>query len=516
MWPFSSNSASSSSAIITNRLDALRTAESKLLEYAKSRFLNSADYQSCESNNIRFELFDTPIDIPSVIRRHDDAAASGRNSIAMVIPELSTHADLQKLTIHGVKVTNNDELLNDNKSLPKPPLVLLHGYANGSLYFYRNFTGLAKYFDTIYALDMLGWGLSSRPKFDLVSSSSPSSDDLLSSSSSSSSNVDSTTTTTTTTTTRNAESFFVESLESWRVQHNLSKMTLAGHSMGGYVATAYAERYPNRVHKLILLSPVGVPHPPSVEEQRTVMSNVPFYLRYMFKLVRYLFDSRGITPGDFLRSLPLYKSREFVDSYIHRRLPAITDVDERTVLGEYLYQNSMLPGSGEYCLSDILTSSAHARVPLVERIPHLVPAAAVGTSDGLEIHTIYGERDWMDYTGGFDAQRLCNSRRVEWETNGRTGLPPPKVFVHSIQDAGHLLMLDNNEAFNFAVIQAASGNTGNEGGFSSSSILQKSMRESGVSSSSSHLFLNDVSAASFFRGPRWNTKNEQEEEKGDS
>lgn len=497
MWPFSSNSASSS-AIITNRLDALRTAESKLLEYAKSRFLNSAD--SSESI-IRFELFDTPIDIPSVIRRHDDASGPG-NSVAMVIPELSNNEDLQKFTIHGVKVTNDQ--LND-KSLP-PPLVLLHGYANGSLYFYRNFMGLSKYFGTVYALDMLGWGLSSRPKFDLISS--PSSDLP----SSSSDDVDSTIAT------RNAESFFVESLESWRVKHNLSKMTLAGHSMGGYIATAYAERYPNRVHKLILLSPVGVPHPPSIEERRTMMSNLPFYVRYVFKMVRYLFDSRGITPGDFLRSLPLYKSREFVDSYINRRLPAITDVDERSVLGEYLYQNSMLPGSGEYCLTDILTSSAHARVPLVERIPHLVPAAAAGTSDGLEIHTIYGERDWMDYTGGFDAQRLCNARRLEWETDGRVGEPPPKVFVHGIQNAGHLLMLDNNEEFNFAVIQAANGNIDNEGGGGGgfSSRLKKTRGESGVSSSDSHLFLNEVSAALFFRGPRWNVKSEEKDDGDDS
>lgn len=501
MWPFSSNPSSLSN--ITNRLDALRTAESKLLEYAKTRFMQNNSGPDMSESNIRFELFDTPIDIPSVIRRHDDASGPG-NRVAMVIPELSKEEDLQKLSIHGIKVTN-DQL--NNKSLP-PPLVLLHGYANGSLYFYRNFMGLSKYFGTVCALDMLGWGLSSRPKFDLVSS--PSSDDL---SSSLSSSLDDSTAAT-----RNAESFFVESLESWRVKHNLSKITLAGHSMGGYIATAYAERYPNRVHKLILLSPVGVPHPPSIEEQRTMMSNVPFYVRYMFKMVRYLFDSHGITPGDFLRSLPSYKSREFVDSYINRRLPAITDLDERSVLGEYLYQNSMLPGSGEYCLTDILTSSAHARMPLVERILNL---AADNDDDGLEVHTIYGERDWMDYTGGFDAQRLCNARRVEWETNGRNGQAPPRVFVHGIQDAGHLLMLDNNEAFNFAVIQAASeiqaaiGNMGNEGQGGSSSRLQKFRGESGISTSDSHLFLNEMSAASFFRGPRWNSKNEQEKDDDD-
>jgi hypothetical protein len=89
MWPFSSNSASSS-AIVKNRLDALRTAESKLLEYAKSRFLNPAD---SSVSNIRFELFDTPIDIPSVIRRHDDASGPG-NSVAMVIPDMPCTLEL--------------------------------------------------------------------------------------------------------------------------------------------------------------------------------------------------------------------------------------------------------------------------------------------------------------------------------------------------------------------------------------------------------------------------------------
>ena len=37
---------------------------------------------------------------------------------------------------------------------------------------------------------------------------------------------------------------------------------MAGHSMGGYVSTCYALRYPEEIHKLLLLSPVGVPEKP--------------------------------------------------------------------------------------------------------------------------------------------------------------------------------------------------------------------------------------------------------------
>lgn len=64
---------------------------------------------------------------------------------------------------------------------------------------------------------MLGWGRSSRPKFELLTSTSndeSSNDD--------SSNIDSITKQQVST----AESFFVESLESWRKHHNLPKLNL--------------------------------------------------------------------------------------------------------------------------------------------------------------------------------------------------------------------------------------------------------------------------------------------------
>jgi cardiolipin-specific phospholipase len=43
----------------------------------------------------------------------------------------------------------------------------------------------------------------------------------------------------------------------------LEKMTLIGHSLGGYLTVAYALKYPTRVDKLILLSPAGVPRDPN-------------------------------------------------------------------------------------------------------------------------------------------------------------------------------------------------------------------------------------------------------------
>jgi len=58
--------------------------------------------------------------------------------------------------------------------------------------------------------------------------------------------------------TKEANLFFVESLELWRRKMKLSKMNLLGHSLGGYISTKYAAIYPERVSRLILLSPLGV------------------------------------------------------------------------------------------------------------------------------------------------------------------------------------------------------------------------------------------------------------------
>jgi cardiolipin-specific phospholipase len=55
------------------------------------------------------------------------------------------------------------------------------------------------------------------------------------------------------------EAYFVDSLEGWRKAKKIEKMTIVAHSMGGYVSCRYAEKFPHRIDKLVLVSPVGVP-----------------------------------------------------------------------------------------------------------------------------------------------------------------------------------------------------------------------------------------------------------------
>ncbi|KAL9178308.1 hypothetical protein ACHAXT_001736 [Thalassiosira profunda] len=481
-----------SSVNVADRVASLKEAEGRLFDFARTRFAHGQE----ESNH--FELFDTPINVPSVIK---DASCQVHGSSADAVAE-------NGYSLHGVEVTNRRlsslaEGGSAASTAKQPaPLVLLHGYANGSLYFYRNLMGLSHYFGSIYALDLLGWGLSSRPKFELIAGDEGGDIEIDKSLSKEDKAI-----LKTKQKVSSAESFFVESLESWRKQHDLPKLTLAGHSMGGYLSVAYAERYPEHVERLILLSPVGVPEKQAEDERK--IDHLPFYVRGMIKTVRYLFN-KGVTPGAFLRSLPHSKSKQMVDGYITNRLPAISCPEEQEHLSEYLYQNSMLPGSGEMCLGEILTAGAFAKVPLVDRIPEIKTK---------EVHFIYGQNDWMDFKGGLDTQRLCHQKQLEWEKQqssgagdaGSSSSPPPKIFVHGVKDASHLLMLDNYKEFNAAVIIASGGEKNlPPNAPRPMELVCDEVARSGASHHGRRHSVGEDGAKAFFRGPRWNRGQESE------
>ena len=352
------------------QVDGLRAAEKQLMKLAG---LDSST----------FRIFDTGIPRFRVpLTKHSD-------KIYMSYPD--------EYIMHGIEVTNRSECTPRHSS----PLVLLHGYYNGGAYFYRNFQGLTKYFPKIFALDLLGWGLSSRPAF-------------------------------TASTTEQAEDFFVESLEAWREEHKIERMILAGHSMGGYLGVAYCERYPERVDRLILLSPVGVPDEDAqVIAQRQASLQSSWRGRALWGFYSTLFG-RQYSMGDVLRRLPSGRSRAFLQNYVENRLPAIEDPNEQQALTDYLYHNATLPGSGEYALHRILTPHIFAQRPLVHRIPRLKVN---------HISFLYGEHDWMDPGGGVDTKAAA--------------APHQTVQLYKVSHAGHLLMLENPEGFNRALTLAA-------------------------------------------------------------
>jgi len=372
----------SAATTLAKRIETLRTAEAGLVSLTKN-FGNPEDYH--------IEVFDTLIPKSCVPIKKSDC---------MLCPDKN---DDDNYIIHAVRVTDTSK--DGKDEIPRrAPLVLMHGYCNAALYFYRNLNGLRKHFQSVYSIDMFGWGLSSRPKFK-----------------------------TTDNTIESAEDVFVESLEAWRRVNKIEKMTLAGHSMGGYFSVAYCEKYPQRVDRLILISPVGVPHLDGEHE----IATTSFTARAFFSLAK-TFWKNNITPGSFIRSLSEYRGRDLVRRYINGRIPAITSEEEKEVLCEYMYTNNILPGSGEYALNRVLKPIAYARKPTVDRIPKLKVS---------NVTFIYGLNDWMDPSGGADVQNKCEE----------IGEQAPNVDVYTVRNAGHLMFLENWEEFNSAMIVADNG-----------------------------------------------------------
>lgn len=278
----------------------------------------------------------------------------------------------------------------------RPPQV------NGGAYFYRNFSGLGQAFRNIYALDLLGWGLSSRPTVSKQFKTS-----------------------------LDAEDWYVESIEAWRKVEKIPKMHLVGHSMGGYMAVAYAERYPERIQTLTLLSPVGVPEE-DMEEIAEKRRNHSWTFRLVGVIFRNLFS--GVSPGDLIRSVPNNFARQKCLDYVTERIPDITDPKEQKALADYLYFNNAHAASGERLLPLFLTQNAFAKDPLIHRIPRLrIPQCTF----------LYGAHDWMDVQGGIATKDQCRES--------------PKVQVAQVPHAGHMLMLDNPKDVNQHLIEAIQG-----------------------------------------------------------
>jgi len=388
------------------RMETMRKAEAGLISMAR-RF----GEKDVSPSSYKMELFDTQIPA-SVLPFKQQCTTRSLWNILGLGGKNDDH-DEEKLTMHAIRVTKTDNRTRlTSQSQQQYPLVIVHGYMNGALYFYRNLAGLASYFDTVVSVDLLGWGLSSRPSFDRLIDNSV----------------------------KTAEDFFVESLESWRSTNNIEKMNLAGHSMGGYLSVAYCEKYPERVDQLLLLSPAGVPDDSqeSIDARRArFLTSTPRKIAYKF--FTSLWES-GYTPGSLMRTLPESQGRRLVEGYVHNRLPAIQDLEEKAILAEYMYTGSILPGSGEYGLSRLLLPGAIAKNPTLYRIPKLKVN---------KVSFLYGKLDWMDVNGGLGVQATCKEERL----NGNSNVP--EINVYQVPHAGHLLMLENPNAFNAALMIAA-------------------------------------------------------------
>ena len=264
-------------------------------------------------------------------------------------------------------------------------LVMLHGYGAGLGFFYKNFEPLSRLKGwQLHALDMLGMGRSTRPAFRINAKRR---EDAI----------------------KEAEDWFVDALEEWRIKRKIDRFTLLGHSLGGYMTVAYALKYPGHLNKLILASPVGIPEDPHAvtaempepsdasvtnevaQDQRSITdssgsgsdepkvnnSNIltasarttpeadRSVRRVLPRWFAYLWDA-NVSPFTLVRWAGPFGPR-LVSGWTSRRFSHLPD-EEARVLHDYAYSIFSLRGSGEYALAYILAPGAFARSPLIRRI----------------------------------------------------------------------------------------------------------------------------------------------------
>ncbi|XP_019881709.1 (Lyso)-N-acylphosphatidylethanolamine lipase isoform X2 [Aethina tumida] len=236
-----------------------------------------------------------------------------------------------------------------NPESKNTPLLLLHGFAAGLGFWCLNFDAFAKD-RPVYAIDLLGFGRSSRPTF-------------------SSDNTE-------------AEKQLVESIEQWRKSVNLDKFIILGHSFGGYLATSYSIQHPEHVKHLILADPWGFNIKPDNFNPPLWLKTLAFFL-YPFTQFNPLATVRAAGPiGPWL----IKKTRADISEKYAESL------DDKDLITEYIYQCNSQKPTGESAFHSMMKGFGWAKNPMIDRIQDL--------DKNIPMTILYGEYSWIDKSSG--------------------------------------------------------------------------------------------------------------------
>ncbi|KAG7207862.1 hypothetical protein KM043_009461 [Ampulex compressa] len=292
----------------------------------------------------------------------------------------------------GPVVSTADKIwtISLNEESQKTPIVLLHGLGAGVALWCLNLDALASQ-RPVYAIDLLGFGRSSRPVFSSEA--------------------------------QEAEDQLVRSVEEWRREMQLENFVLLGHSMGGFLAASYTIQYPERVKHLILADPWGFPERPTDAASKIY---VPLWVKaiaYVIQPLNPLWAVRVAGPfGQWL----IEKTRPDI---VKKFAPILKD--DTSVISQYIHQCNVQTPSGESAFHAMMQGFGWAKNPIVKRMDKLDPE--------IPITLLYGSRSWVDNSAG---ETIKQSRLSSY------------VNVQVITGAGHHVYADKSEIFNKYVLEA--------------------------------------------------------------
>jgi cardiolipin-specific phospholipase len=268
----------------------------------------------------------------------------------------------------------------------KETLVLVHGYAGCSLFYYSMLKELSKKY-RVYCIDLLGMGLSSKPGFECK-------------------------------TPEETIEFFTGSIEKWREALGIEQFCLAGHSFGGYMSVQYTLKYQERVKKLFLLSPVGVSKQTSTQTAEEIAKSLPWARRQLYNMMLSFWESRT-TPGEY------YKKHSFIGKYLLKKYLSkqfnSDGKDDKLVelLHSFFIEQFQMEGGSDQAIHNILQPPrVNAKIPLEELIKDHIH---------IPIVCYYGDKDWMDKAG---SKRIFESQAKDFK-------------LKQIKNSGHQITMHN-------------------------------------------------------------------------
>lgn len=227
-----------------------------------------------------------------------------------------------KITRHEISVGQQTVYYSVTGKDIGEPVVLVHGLSASSRWWVRNIPALAQHY-RVYLLDLPGFGTMRRFRRRFVL-------DELSS-----------------------------GIVAWMDALGIKQAHLIGHSMGGYICLRMAARYPERIRRLVLVSPAGIPH----------IRSVRGYLLPLLVAIRYCKPAfLPILFSDALRAGPRTLLRATQDLLTKDIRDSLHDVVTPTLLvwGEY---DALVPA----VFGDILREEINgARLLVLKRAGHVV------------------------------------------------------------------------------------------------------------------------------------------------
>lgn len=249
------------------------------------------------------------------------------------------------------------------------PLVLIHGYGSGAVFFFKLMRELRGRF-RIYAIDLYGMGSSTRPTLEDLDYSG-------------------------------VVEFLLEPLELWRKQKNITSFVLAGFSMGGYVAALWLKVKRPPVVCAYLLSPAGFTN----KSEEEIHSSGGFTDKVFHQLYKTYIHDKKINPFGMVpfRNMVLKKS---CDS-------SLTGFTKEEVKWATKYLISIFDKneSGERVLGVLLRYLKYSSRPICDFAKDMVDDAKSHKNSYLvpPVKVLFGDKDLMDFAHAIEENRRCSS-----------------------------------------------------------------------------------------------------------